>query len=798
MSLELTCSVCGAVNGFGDEHAGQMGTCGQCQTPLYVPRREEMPPASIRRTKRAIGLKVNYTWIAAAGILVVVVGLATAAYVGLRSLGSADNEPTAQSAYNAPTTDKETDKAASASGLKLPETSKQKDKPTEDQAKKVEPKSEAVKKEEIKKEEVKKDEVKDPFAAAQLVYLNVAGSIAENGSLADAKAENVYKFTAPAAGTLVAYIDPIDGSYLQGQLVSLDGQRKQITRNESDADKRVSQILFPVEANKEYYVKVAGFDGTSGKYKATFTHVTNVPATFDKALDVRLTRTGSGSQSWYIATPGDTDTFRLVAPVTGWLYVDMKIEPGKLAGKLSAYNGNRLSPGSSLIKTGQDGARYLRVYVQAGKSYFVKAAAWPSPTGGMSTTGPYTLVFHTKKTDPDDHGNDFDTASHVFLSTFDTATATGRIDTALDIDFFRFTALQTGTMQVELNNSPGSNLAARAYAYSSIRLVTGSGAGTRLLTIPVFAGRTYYVKVMPAASIPAGMAKVGAYALSFRMQTKPPVANPQFTPVPPQPNKDTFGGLKPLPPLKPIPDFNTGPFKSVPFALPSVQGIVPDRTVVRNKLVNWLKDNDRGGPDNDFVRQITRTIDEKVYTCNNLTLLVGQDNTRSGRAYSVDSWADSVFVTELTDDQAARMGVKRTSITTISGAKKLDRKLALLPITIKDVTVDQADKLKGFDKITGRVTYEVVGTVPDKLNVRLSYMRGNSTVSNFSPPVVLNKTGTLNFSFGSVNRSDEKEFLGPLIVFVEMASMTDRTNYDFDVTICSNTIAVMLEVVGSR
>src|SRR5713226_5827204 len=43
MSVELACPACGAVNAFTDEQSGRMGKCGQCHTPLYIPRREEMP-----------------------------------------------------------------------------------------------------------------------------------------------------------------------------------------------------------------------------------------------------------------------------------------------------------------------------------------------------------------------------------------------------------------------------------------------------------------------------------------------------------------------------------------------------------------------------------------------------------------------------------------------------------------------------------------------------------------------------------------------------------------------------------
>src|SRR5262249_10820500 len=154
--------------------------------------------------------------------------------------------------------------------------------------------------------------VTDPFAAPPVVTVAASASTSQEGALADARSENVFKVKAPSAGTLIVYIDPDAESKLDGQLVALDAQRTEITRNESDADKRISQIQCPVAAGQDYYLKVAGFDGTSGKYKLTFAHVTNVSNNFNTAVEVRLTRTGVATQSWRLDHDGDEDMFRLV------------------------------------------------------------------------------------------------------------------------------------------------------------------------------------------------------------------------------------------------------------------------------------------------------------------------------------------------------------------------------------------------------------------------------------------------------------------------------------------------------
>ena len=456
MSTELTCPVCTAINAFAADQGGRMGKCGKCGAPMYIPRREEMPPpiSSITRFHgRASkpGGGMTRTVVVVTAVVAVLVA-AVGGYFLFVPRNSALGED---------------DKNAS--------------------------------------------KVTDPFAAPQVVTVAASASASQEGDLADAKSENVFKLKAPSAGTLIVYIDPAAGSKLDGQLVALDAQRKEITRNESDADKRISQIQFPVAASQDYYLKVAGFDGTSGKYKLTFAHVTNVSNNFNTAVEVRLTRTGVAAQSWRLDYDGDEDMFRLVAPVTGMMHASMVQGPGStLDGRPSAYN-------STWTAIGQGGPDWeVRFYVEKGKTYYVKAGSWQPPNPGRTRTGPYTLNIWTVK-GADDYGNDFATAFKVPLNASGGATLPGQIETESDVDFFTFQAPKTGNMNINLTMPFGSMLDAGLYTYDNARLSLGAGTGPRFTTLFVVQGMTYYVKVAPKPAPSQGMLKTGAYTLNFTM-----------------------------------------------------------------------------------------------------------------------------------------------------------------------------------------------------------------------------------------------------------------------------------------
>jgi hypothetical protein len=448
MSVELTCPACRAVNAFMPEQAGGMGKCGRCQTPLYVPRPEEMPSAIDIQNRGTLFGRLARWGIAACVVLVLVVGGAGGAFWWFANR--------------------------------------------------------------LTPEQLQELEANKPFVAAQLVKVVASNSVTQDGTLEDAKSVNVFKFKAPAAGIMAVTMDAAAGSKVEGQLVALNAERKELATNDAVPDKRISQILFPVTADQDYYLKVTGCDAGAGKYKLAFTHLVNVGNAFTSALDVRLSRAGSATQTWRLDPDGDEDVFRVVAPTSGWLAVEItKPADSKLAAVLDAYDGSQARLDSA--------ERFVAIQVEQGKPYFVKVSSLSPPPAGLSRTGAYTIVFRTEKTRPDDYGNDFATA-HKVAVTAGVVVVKGRIETEQDVDCFSFQPAKSGKMSVDLIRPPGSSLHGSITVYEGVNRQLNSFPMSTFFDFFVNADTTYHVKLASAQTPDLGLQRTGAYNLQFRLK----------------------------------------------------------------------------------------------------------------------------------------------------------------------------------------------------------------------------------------------------------------------------------------
>src|SRR5207249_345693 len=119
------------------------------------------------------------------------------------------------------------------------------------------------------------------------------------------------------------------------------------------------------------------------------------------------------------------------------------------------------------------------------------------PLYGKRTTGPYTFTCTFTKTLVDDYGNDFATANLITLYPSGSTFRSGRIETADDVDFFRFKANATGNLSVTLLPGMGSRFNGHLYLYDENQnLLKDTNQGfNRFIQIQAEAGKTYYIKV---------------------------------------------------------------------------------------------------------------------------------------------------------------------------------------------------------------------------------------------------------------------------------------------------------------
>jgi hypothetical protein len=237
-------------------------------------------------------------------------------------------------------------------------------------------------------------------------------------------------------------------------------------------------------------------------------------------------------------------------------------------------------------------------------------------------------------------------------------------------------------------------------------------------------------------------------------------------------------------------------FLALPPAAPAGEAKVPDKTAARNRLVAWLRANDRHGPE-IVARDMLPFLDAELPKCQHYSVVLGRGSTRSGKTYSLDVWADTLLVTELPDEAAAAWGIRDNGFSLQTGMKKQDRKLPLSPLRLDAVTVDRARSLPGDRPVTGQLGVTVFDKPPANLAVRLSLPVGGNTISllDYLDQGVPRPHGTVPFTFNPINRKGDREIQGPALAIVDLVAVKQQNN-DVTFTIVSNPVAVLLEIEG--
>lgn len=160
----------------------------------------------------------------------------------------------------------------------------------------------------------------------------------------------------------------------------------------------------------------------------------------------------------------------------------------------------------------------------------VRLAAESLEPRNLLSAGPTGFTgYWAGRTVSDDYGNTMAQAAQIAITNNNSATQSGKIERAGDVDIFRFVAAQSGTLVVQQAASSGSRLDSYLYVYSAQGQLLGRNDDTASslnsrVEIAVVAGRTYYLKAAAYGR------SVGSYILSLAPSGQ---ASPGTTPTTP-------------------------------------------------------------------------------------------------------------------------------------------------------------------------------------------------------------------------------------------------------------------------
>jgi hypothetical protein len=227
---------------------------------------------------------------------------------------------------------------------------------------------------------------------------------------------------------------------------------------------------------------------------------------FANAQTVVVSGTGITSQAGSIATPGEVDTFKFTAPITGLMTIELSPSPGipyAYPQRLDVFDESQ-----NLIAHSPTPAYFesSSVSVIQGNNYFVEVG-----------TNPYDIGSYLLNFSPDDFGNTFADAHTVTLNSLGSGSQMGSIELPGDTDMFKFTAPTTGLLAIQLSGlstslSYNEELTVYDASHNTIDRRSVRESSLTEFSINVVAGRLYFVQVDAGDAFTGGS---GPYVLKF-------------------------------------------------------------------------------------------------------------------------------------------------------------------------------------------------------------------------------------------------------------------------------------------
>ena len=215
--------------------------------------------------------------------------------------------------------------------------------------------------------------------------------------------------------------------------------------------------------------------------------------------------------------------------------------------------------------------------------------------------------------------------------------------------------------------------------------------------------------------------------------------------------------------------------------------------VARDKAVDWLKLNNRFGPDHKIVADQTAVIDQELDAGRNVHLTIGKGLVKAGAPVFLCIRSGAFFALPLTPQQAQAFDFPEFSVVKRPGGKAGWR-LMEPRAQLHDLRVDGANGVDGAKPLTGTVKLRRLDAETGHYALKVAYSVGDTWVTGYHHlGEYLTKTeGEVRFSFAPV-LADKRAHKGPLPVFVELVTFATADRQS-EPAIASNTLGQVVTV----
>ena len=339
----------------------------------------------------------------------------------------------------------------------------------------------------------------DSFATAITLTASSGNVASAIGEINPAYDPDYYTYTAATTGVVNFAMDAINNSGVDSILTIYNSTFVQIARNDDSNGGFNSFISLNVTAGSVYYIKATAYgSGTSatGEYRvsATFIAPTSGQAgapgdSFATAIALTASQ-GSTVQSAFgdINPAYNADYYKYIATTTGVVNFAMDaINNSGIDSYLAIYNSNLVEIARNDDSNGSLNS-FISLNVTANTIYYLKATAYGLGTGAYQVSAAFTAPSTVQ-------GTTFATAITLTAGN----PIEGVISTALEADYYKYTAAATGGVNFEMTAISNSGVDTFLTIYNSefieiARNDDSNGTRNSFISLNVTANAIYYLK----------------------------------------------------------------------------------------------------------------------------------------------------------------------------------------------------------------------------------------------------------------------------------------------------------------
>jgi predicted Ser/Thr protein kinase len=209
----------------------------------------------------------------------------------------------------------------------------------------------------------------------------------------------------------------------------------------------------------------------------------------------------------------------------------------------------------------------------------------------------------------------------------------------------------------------------------------------------------------------------------------------------------------------------------------------------RDRVLDWLRQNNRWTPDAEIVQKTAENIDSSLGRFDGFQMILGGKLLKTGRPALVGMRLGEFFVFELSAAHTRALALPANHRRFQLFIKAKEARRPSPQVRLSDLHIDHAEALPRHDRIRGALCWEGRLSPGKRLHVRLSYypvpLRKRVIGLYHLRTVPQPGSAQVSFDFGELGGPEVHK--GPLVLFVEVAS-----THKGQEVVESNTLAVLV------